>query len=100
MWVICTDTNAIIGGVPVCYGNFELPFHGSVGVLTSGGCTTNFQAGAGDTLAVWPQGAALLEGPDAMVMFLAGVSLVVTVFGVMGVARKLTRSLKRMDVEV
>lgn len=100
MWVICNDTNAFVAGIPVTYGNFELPFHGTIGVLTSGGASTNFTAGGGDTLVIWGNGACLLSGPGPLEMFLAGVALAVTVFGVAGLARKFTRSLKRRDIEI
>ena len=93
MTVICTDTNAAIGGYKVPVGTFEFPLHGSVGIITSGGGSTNLQCGSGDTLIVWNTGAAVEPGVDTFAMFSLGVGVVVSVFGLMAIARRMTRLL-------
>lgn len=93
MNVICTDTNAAVGGYLVPRGTFEFPLEGSVGIITSAGGSTNLTVGSGDTLVVWSTGAAVLPGVDTMVMFSLGVGLVVSVFGLMAFARRLARIL-------
>lgn len=93
MIVINTDTNCTVAGFPCPVGQTEFPFHGSIGVLTSGGQTTNFTVGTGDTLMVWNTGAALYPGVEPWEMFLLGVWLVVSVFGLLAVARRFARLL-------
>lgn len=89
MYIINSDTNCTVGGVPVPKGSFEFPLEGSVGVLTSGGVSTNFTVASGDTLFVWSGGAAIAPGVDTMGMFTLGVGLVVAVFGVMAGGRRI-----------
>lgn len=93
MQVICTDTNAMVEGWPVPPGAFELPVHGSLGVFTSGGVTTNLTVASGDTLMIWRTGACVVEGVEPWQMFLLGVWLVVSVFGVLAAARRMARFL-------
>jgi len=77
MQIINTDTNAIVGGYPIPVGSFEFLVEGNVGVLTTSGGSTNFgYIGAGDTLVIWPSGAALQPGVDAWSMFLMGLGTV------------------------
>lgn len=87
MTIINTDTNAIVGGLPVPAGSFEFPFEGDIGVLTSLG-TTNFVAvGSGDTLMVWPGGAAIVAGPQVWMWFLAGLGVSFLLLGLVVVRR-------------
>jgi hypothetical protein len=90
MILINTDTNCTVGGLPVPVGSFEYPMEGNVGILTSGGVSTNFTVGSGDTLFVWRTGAAVQPGVDTFMMFSLGVGLVVSVMGLLVVARRLT----------
>jgi len=87
MWVINCDTNTVIGGFPVPQGAFELPFHGSVGVLTSGGCNTNFDVSSADTIFVWVSGAAVDRGVSQWQFFVAGFGIVFASMGVVAILR-------------
>lgn len=89
MTIICTDTNAAVGGYKVPAGTFEFPLEGSVGIITSAGGSTNLVVASGDTLVVWNTGAAVIPGVDTMMMFSLGVGLVVSVFGLLAFARRL-----------
>lgn len=89
MTVICTDTNAAVGGYKIPAGTFEFPLQGSVGIVTSQGVATNLVCYSGDTLIVWSGGAAVEAGVDTMAMFSLGVGLVVSVFGLMAAARRM-----------
>lgn len=93
MIVINSDTNCTVGGWPVPVGQVELPVHGSIGVLTSGGANTNLTVGSGDTVIVWNTGACVIEGVEPWQMFLLGVWLVVSVFGLLAAARRIAARL-------
>lgn len=92
MQVLNSATNALLGGVPVPPGVFEWPLHGTIAVSTSE-LTTNVVVGSGDTLVIYPAGVAKIEGVETWQMFLLGVWLVVGVFGIMGIARRMARFL-------
>lgn len=93
MTVICTDTNALLGGVPIPPGTYEIPFSGSLGIFPSAGTVTNFNIGPGDVLMVWPQGAALYSGVDPWNMFLIGLFIVWGGLGLIAFARRIARHL-------
>jgi len=99
MTVICTDTNAMISGLPVPVGTFEFPFHGSLGVFTSGGVVTNFTCGAGDTLVVWGTGACLQVGTDPWQFFLAGLMVSWGALGLIAWGRRVARFLTGGNVK-
>lgn len=90
MNILNTDTNAAVGGVQIPYGSFEYPLEGSIGIITSQGGSTNLTVGSGDTLVIWNAGAAVIAGPDTFGMFTLGVGLVVSVFGLLAAARRIT----------
>jgi len=90
MWVLNSATNAVIGGVPCPYGVFELPFHGTINVLTEG-ISTNAVVGSGDVLSVYPAGVQVVEGYDIGLVMAWGVVFFITVFGVAVVARVLAK---------
>jgi len=90
MYVINSDTNAMIGAFPVPTGSFEWPYFGTVTISTSQ-VTTNISVGMGDTVVIWPGGAGVVEGVSPMLFFIGGVGLVVTCFGVLAFARKMAR---------
>lgn len=89
MWIINTDTNCTVGGFPIPLGSFEMPFHGSLGILTSGGANTNFSVNPGDTLFIWGTGAALDAGTDPWQFFLLGLSIILTGAGMIAFARRM-----------
>lgn len=93
MYVINTDTNAFIGSYALPPGSFELPFHGFIQIVTSGGNQTNFTVGGGDTVIIWNGGAAVETGVEPWEMFLLGVWLVVSVHGLLAFARRIARHL-------
>jgi len=99
MWVINTDTNAVLGGVPVPQGVFEWPIHGQMGVLTSQGAATNFNIGSGDTLFIWAQGAALSSGPEPWQAFLAGLLISWGGLGLIAFARRIASFLTARAVK-
>lgn len=88
MNIINTDTNTAVAGYKVPRGTFEFPLEGSIGVITSQGVSTNLTVGSGDTLIIWPGGAAVEQGVDTFAMFTLGIGLVVSVFGLMALARR------------
>lgn len=89
MIVICTDTNAAVGGYKVPSGTFEFPLQGSINIVTSSGGLTNLVVGSGDTLFVWNTGAAVEPGVDTFEMFLLGVTIVVAWAGLLAAARRI-----------
>lgn len=89
MWIINSDTNCWVGGVKIPIGQVEVPFHGSINILTSQ-TDTNLAVGTADTLVVWPEGAAVREGYDVYAGFTLGVWLVVSVFALLAVARRMS----------
>jgi len=94
MTIINTDTNCSVGGYRVPVGTTEFPLDGTVGIITSTGYSTNVTCGSLDTLMVWSGGAAVETGPDWMAMFVLGVFLSVSVFGLAAYARRLVRVLR------
>lgn len=93
MQILNNDTNAIVAGVPLPQGSFEVPFHGALGVITSQGSTTNISCQSGDTLVIWPTGAAVIEGYDIYAMMSWGICLAVSTFGVAACMRLLSKKL-------
>lgn len=75
MTIINTDTNAIVGGIPMPIGVFELPFAGDVGVMGTMGNTNFDGVGAGDTLIIWVGGAGVSQGIEPWAWFTAGFGL-------------------------
>jgi hypothetical protein len=83
--------------MPLAVGTWQLPFSGSVGVLTSGGANTNFSAGSGDTIIVWGSGAALFPAPAPWDFFVLGVFVVVALFGLLATVRRIANHLVGQD---
>lgn len=99
MKIICTDTNATVAGLPIPVGTCEFPFHGSIGVLTSGGTTTNFTVARNDTLIIWPTGAAQCEDLDPFQMLILGLWISLSLVGLLALARRIARQLSAGKVK-
>lgn len=92
MILINSDTNLLVAGVPVPLGQMELPFHGTVN-FSGTVLTTNLSVGAGDTVIAHAGGVVLYVGVSPLEMFAGGVWLVVCVFGIMALGRRMARRL-------
>lgn len=93
MQIINTATNASIGGVRIPVGAFEVPFHGTVGIITENQAT-NALVGVNDTLFVWAGGFEVRDGFDPYLAAGGGLFVVVSVFGLLAMARRLARQLQ------
>jgi len=90
MKIVCTDTNASVGGCPVPVGWGDLPLGGLVAVTWSGG-SNNFVVGAGDTLAIAPSGVTVIAGFEPGQAFVAGFAMMFVLIAVVGLARRSAR---------
>lgn len=92
MQIVNAHTNTVVGGIRLPTGAFEVPFHGTIGILTDNQ-STNATVGVNDTLFIWDGGFDVREGFDPYAAAGGGLFVVVSVFGLIAMARSMARRL-------
>lgn len=93
MNIICSDTNAVVGGISVPVGAYEWPEAGSLVIVTSSGYSNTLTVGSSDTVMIDRVSVTVSAGPDVLLWFILGLSVTLGSGVIMGFGRWLLRSL-------
>lgn len=93
MQIINSDTNATVSGVVLPLGEVEWPVMGALTIVTSGGWSNEVVVGSSDVILVDRSQVQVVEGPDVILWFAAGLMATLGSGVIIGFARYMGRAL-------